>query len=402
MLKNGSGKRHLESWVDAFVEQTSNLDSPAIFRRWTAISTIAATLEQKVWLQTSSPLYPNLYTLICGHPGVGKTRTIRVGRSYVSKLPDFHLSPISMTFASLVDSLLKAKRMIIRLPDDPLEYNSMYICADELGAFISKYENDMIDGLSAFYDVDAYSQTRRTTDIKIKIEKPQINMLAGSTPQNLTALMPDKAWGQGFTSRLIMIFSDERIIGDDFAIQETNSCDDLDHDLAIINSLVGQFHVTAEYQAAVNNWRSLGEPPVPSHPRLLHYVTRRRTHLYKLSMIAAVDAGNSLILGRAEFNRAMGWLIEAEDTMPEIFKAGSANADGNAMEEIAHFIRIRGKMVSEPQILRFAQNLIPSHSILRVIEIMERSGQIKCLGQDRATGVRFYQSIDQTPPQTGG
>lgn len=394
-MKNGSGKRHLDSWVDAFVDHTANLDSPAIFRRWTAISTIAAALEQKVWLMTSSALFPNLYTLICGHPGVGKTRTIRVGRSYVSKLPDFHLSPISMTFASLVDSLLKAKRMIIRLPDEPLEYNSMFICVDELGAFISKYDNEMIDGLSAFYDVDAYSQTRRTTDIKIKIESPQVNILAGSTPQNLTALLPEKAWGQGFTSRLIMIFSDERIIGDDFAPQTTSHGEDLEHDLGIINSLIGQFHVTAEYQRAVNNWRSLGEPPVPSHPRLLHYVTRRRTHLYKLSMVAAIDKGNALVLGQDEFNRAMGWLLEAEDQMPEIFKAGAANADGSAMEEIAHFIRIadKGTGVTEPQILRFAKDLIPLHSILRVVEIMERSGQIKCMGKDRRTGIRYYQTL---------
>src|SRR5437879_11246615 len=234
-MTNGSGRRKCQSWIGSFIEATSNLDAPTIFRKWTAISTIAAVLEQKVWVRTSRPLFPNLYALIIGHPGVGKTRTIREARNLVHELPDFHLAPISLTFASLVDSLTAAKRMLIRLPDVPLEYNSMYICADELGAFIHKYDDEMIAGLSAFYDPDPYSQNRRTRDIAIKIKSPQLNILAGSTPSNLIKFMPEGAWDQGFTSRLIMVFSDERIIGDDFAGKTQVNLGDLEYDLRTIN-----------------------------------------------------------------------------------------------------------------------------------------------------------------------
>lgn len=341
---------------------------------------------------TSSPLYPNLYVMIIGHPGVGKTRTIRVSRKLVAALPEFHLAPISMTWASLVDSLVQSKRMIIRPPEDTLDYNSMFVCVDELGSFVHKYDNEMIDGLSSFYDADAYSQRRRTGDLKIKIASPQLNMLCGSTPQNLTAFMPEKAWGQGFTSRLIMVFSDERIIGDDFAARGTIDYSDLIHDLGHINSLIGQFEITTEYRDAVNNWRALGEPPVPNHPKLLHYVTRRRAHLYKLSMVAAIDRSNALILTKDDFNRAIGWLLEAEFAMPEIFKAGAANADGQAMDEINHYVMIsdKGAGISEQRIVHFARDKVPIHSILRIIEIMERSGMIRCVKQEPRTGLKYY------------
>lgn len=389
---NGQGKRKLESWIESFVSQTSGLNSPEIFRRWTAISTVASALEQKVWLKTTRPLYPNMYIMLVAHPGVGKTRTINEGRHYVQDLPEFHLAPISMTFASLVDSLVKAKRVLIRPGEDAIEYNSMYICVDELGAFIHKYDNEMIDGLSAFYDPTPYQQVRRTSDVNIKIKAPQINILCGSTPQNLTDLMPDKAWGQGFTSRLLMVFSDERIMGDDFADTEYTFSDELRSDLEIINGLVGQFEVTEAYRKAVNDWRQLGESPVPNHPKLIHYVTRRRAHLYKLSMVAAIDRSNALILTRDDFNIAMNWLLEAETTMIEIFKAGATNADAQAMDEILHYIKIndRGHGISETKITRFASDKIPLHSILRVIEIMERSGQITLRGTDRTTKLRYY------------
>lgn len=330
--------------------------------------------------------------MIVGHPAVGKTRTIREGRGLYLKLPEPLKSPTSLTFASLVDNLAKSKRYIIQPPADPIEYNTMYINVDELGAFIHKYDNEMAAGLSAFFDPDPYSQARRTNDLKIKIDSPQINMLTGSTPQNLMQLMPESAWGQGFTSRLIMVFSDERIIGDDFALKEATNRDDLTHDLLQINNLMGQFIVTEEYRAAINDWRALGEPPTLSHPKLIYYMGRRRVNLYKLSMISAIDKSDALVIDKSDFNTAMGWLLEAEANMPEIFKAGATNADGQALDEIHHFVLItdRGQGVSEQAIIRFARERIPIHSIHRVIEILERSGQLHKIGMNSRTGFVFY------------
>ena len=147
---------------------------------------------------------------------MGKTRTIRAAKSYVLEIPDFHIAPTSMTAASLIDTLVESKRLIVQLPHPPLEYNSMLIAADELGAFIHKYDDEMIAVLSAFYDPDPYGHARRGKDIKIKIKRPQLSILCGTTPSNLLKFVPEGAWDQGFMSRMILVFSDERIIGDDF------------------------------------------------------------------------------------------------------------------------------------------------------------------------------------------
>ena len=131
-MSTTNGARHLTDWIATFIDHTTNIHTPEIFRKWTAISVIAATLEQKVWLRTSRPLYPNLYTLIIAHPGVGKSRVINEGRAIYRALPEPLLAPISMTFASLVDALVASKRVIIRQPEGSIGYNSMYICADEM------------------------------------------------------------------------------------------------------------------------------------------------------------------------------------------------------------------------------------------------------------------------------
>lgn len=368
------------------------------FRRWAGISALAAAVEQKVWLTTSSALYPNLYVFLIGHPGTGKTRTIRAARQYLYGLPDPHIAPPSLTFASLVDALLESKRTLI-LKEGPLEYNSMVIAADELGTFIHKYDKEMVDGLSAFYDPDPYGQNRRGRDIKIKIKSPQLNILCGSTPSNLMELMPEGAWGQGFTSRIIMVFSDERPIGDDFASVTRDLSKDLIHDLGIINTLAGEFKVTEDYRNLVNLWRQAGELPAPAHPKLIHYNTRRRVHLYKLSMVAAIDRSDTLLLTRDDFNRAMNWLVGAESFMSDIFRAGAKGGDAAAMDEISHFVALedRGKGVSEHRVVDFARERVPAHSVLRVIEIMERSGLIHAAFLHKATGMRMFK-----PGRRGG
>ena len=133
----------------------------------------------------------------------------------------------------------------------------------------------------------------------------------------------------------------------------------------------------------------------------------RHTVFKGLVLLAAIPGAepaepehpSTLVLTVADFNRALGWLIEAEETMPDIFKAGSTSIDSQAMDEIFHFVTTldTGFGVSEQRIIRFAKERVPLHSLLRVIEIMERSGQLHLRGTDKRTGVRYFSA---RPPTT--
>lgn len=392
-------KRKCESWVDRFVEATAFTHSPLLFRKWAAISTIAAVTEQKTMVATARGLHPNLYVLLVGHPGVGKTRIIREARSYMLEVPEFHMAPTSMTAASLIDAVAAAKRFIIRLPEPPLEYNTLTIAADELGSFVHKYDDEMIAVLSSFYDPDPYGHHRRGKELKIAIKRPQLNLLCGSTPSNLLKFMPENAWDQGFTSRIIMVYSDERIIGDDFEVMSHGLDQDLVHDLKQISTLTGEARASEDYRKLITLWREAGETlpnaPSPNHPKLLHYNTRRRAHLYKLSLIACLDRSNTLLLTREDFNRAMSWMAEAELYMPEIFKAGAVGADAKAMDEVYHFVLIRG-VTPEHEIVNEARKHVPAHSVMRMLDVMERSGLIRATKLDPKTGLRLFEAIKAT------
>lgn len=379
---NGSGRRKCQSWIESFVKYTDNLESAPIFRRWAAITTIAAVLEQKVFVTTSSPLYPNLYVFLVGDAGIGKTRPIMAARGFIDEMPEPHLGHTSMTMAALVDMLAENKRTIINMPDPAVEYNSLVIVADELSAFMDQYDSGLIAGLTTFYDVVPYSQGRRTRDIKIKIARPQLNILSGSTPSNLIKFVPEFAWEQGFTSRVILIYSDERPLIDVFHTPSIIKPPDMIYDLKTINSLIGQFGWDEPFAKAMHDWKLMGYPNVPRHPKLTHYCSRRFAHLLKLSMIASVDRGNDLMLTVIDFNKAMGWLLEAEAMMPLIFQTGQGGIDREAIDEILHFVQTKGS-VGEASLIRFAKNYVPLYNVARVIEVMEKSGMITAKSLDK-------------------
>lgn len=109
-------------------------------------------------------------------------------------------------------------------------------------------------------------------------------------------------------------------------------------------------------------------------------------------MVAAVDMGNNLRLTDNEFRRALGWLEEAELNMPSIFSEGSTSVDARAMDEIADFVRRAGGPIPEHRLVHFASNIVAAHNILRVLHVMQVSGRLVPVGNDKKTGQTLYEA----------
>jgi len=389
---NGPGRRKCESWVESFIEHTSGLEASELYRKWAAITAIAATLEQKVWVDTGSgsPLYPNLYTFLIGEPGIGKSRSIMAASRLIrDALPEVHFGATSMTRASLSDHMNEAKRFLPNIPYAPIEYNSLVIMADEFSVLMDQYDTALVAALVEFYDVNPYSEGRRVSNIRIKVAKPQLTILTGSTPSNLLHTLKDYVWDQGLMSRVIMVYAEDRPLIDAFTEQNKGKPKELIYDLKLINALVGQFSYTEEFKKALNDWRTLGQVPIPDHPKLRHYCTRRFAHLLKLTMVSCVDRTNDLRLTVQDFNRAMAWLVEAERVMPSIFQVGAVAPDSRVMDEILYFIKQRKGGVPEHVIVNFARQKVSSYQIKSVLDTMQASRMIQSVGIDKF-GMRVF------------
>ena len=77
----------------------------------------------------------------------------------------------------------------------------------------------------------------------------------------------------------------------------------------------------------------------------------------------------------------LGWLLEAEVAMEEIFKALGAKGDGQTISEAIHYIyklqMANGEPVQEQRLVAFLAAKVPAYNVTKLIELMEKSGQIK-------------------------
>lgn len=383
-------KRKLTSWTQGFEEYVRPMGSPLLFGRWTGIFTLAAAMERKTFVDTpKGRLFPNLYTILVGPAGAGKTVATSVAYEMMLHLEEHHIAPTSITKASMMDGLEKALRHVVRPQDTPavIDFNSLTIMSNELGVLIPAYDNEFINVLTDIYDCKRYSESRRTTKREFDIRAPQFNILAATTPSYLNNLMPEGAWDQGFISRTMLIYSGRGESVDLFEEAPLNKAlyADLLSDLRQIgNDLYGRFKFTEEAIAAFRAWMKDKEEPVPDHPKLQHYNSRRVSHLLKLCMVASASTSNDLIVTLENYAEAFDWLIEVEAAMPDIFRSMVSGGASRVIDETWHFAydrsrKKKGEPVPEQLLVAFIAERAPAHEVMRVLDIMQKNGVFKSI-----------------------
>jgi hypothetical protein len=386
------GEPSLEKdWIERFVQYTEGINSPRIFRLWAGISTVAGALERRVWIYSSRKiLYPNLFTLLVGSPGSGKTEAMLHVEDLWRRVGKFHVAPNSVTRASLVDALHDADRKIV-LQSGLMEYHSLLVVADEFGVLCPAHDLSFLSVINYIYNnPDFYEEKRRTGNKQsTEIINPQLNIIAGAQPGFLAVLLPEEAWQMGFTARLIMIYSAEEIVPDLFGDPDPKEADRgiLIASLRDMAGRIGAFSWDDDAMTEMDRWAKSRCEPIPEHSKLVHYNQRRILHTLKLSMVSAMSRGPERRITMLDVNRARDWLLEAEQGMPDIFREMTQRSDSEVINEL-HFFMWRlwisdKKPIHESRIIHFLSHRVPSEKVLRIIELAERANYLtKQVGLD--------------------
>ena len=390
--------RKLASWIAGFLEYTEGIQSPIIHRRWAAVTTVAGAMERKVWLRSQGEnIYPNVYVFLVGPPGTGKTRALMACWRLWNTLEGYHVAEISLTKAALIDRLAAAKRTIYTGPIE--DYNALLIAAPELGALLPTYDSDFMNTLTHLYDGHLYTERRRSAKEEFApILRPNINLAACTTPGFLTSAMPASAWNEGFLSRVCIAYSGE-ISVKPFDLGETATHSDvplhdaLVHDLHKISERVGKvgwteraIRLAEDYnKREFDLWTEQGIPllPKPTHPRLMHYTTRRPVHFLTLCMICAVDRGAENI-DVLDVMSALDLMLELEKAMPDVFTAMTSGGDSQVITDTLHWVmteNVRAKDEGVPMHLvhEYLAVRAPATHVTRIFELMVKAKMIRVI-----------------------
>jgi hypothetical protein len=373
-------------FIDAFVDWTSGVPSPYIFRLWSAIGCAAGAVERRIWVRAlKRPTYPNLFIALVASPGIGKGVIDEVEAIW-RKVRKLHVAPHSVNAATLMNQLAKSTRIILRNGTPAYEYNALAIATEELGVLIPVHEVQFLSYLNKIFTNPESFEIDRVyfKGEVLAVHKPMLNILAGTQPGFLGSMLPEVAWSQGFTQRLLFIYSP---VGQKVPLftldpQDTVREAGIERMVRHLADAEGELGWSPEASRAISAWDAAGGPPAPTHGRLVHYVNRRTQFMLKLMSISCISQMNGTTISQFDFDRALAWLLAAEDAMPDIFREMMQQSDKHLVQELFNFalkthLQEGKKPIHQARIVTWLSEHGPIEKIMRILEVAVKSGALE-------------------------
>jgi hypothetical protein len=253
------------------------------------------------------------------------------------------LSPEAVTREQLIRRLKKAGSDFISPEGKAIIQSSLTVFSEELTVFLGYNNTQLMSDLCNWYDCPnpwSYETKNMGQD---NITNVWVNLIGATTPKLLQTTLPQDAIGGGLTSRIIFVYETKKgkTNATPFATEaKVVLGEHLYNDLLHIYTLNGEYTPTDSFMQRWINWYpQQDENPPFTDQRLEGYLTRRGTHLLKISMVmnAARRDGNMQLIDR-DFDNALVELEKIERKMPQVFlgigKSETADVTANVMRTI--------------------------------------------------------------------
>lgn len=343
--------RKLESWISTYAQFTQETEAPAEFHMWTAVSTIAAALNRKCWIDMGSfNIYPSMYIIFVAPPGVAtKSTTAGIGNSMLEEAEAIRQASASGTWQGMLDELAECSKVVTIEEGKPsITISPIHVFASELGTFLKVHDGEQIDVLTDLWDGKPHFKRRTRGSGEQEIIRPYINLLGCTTPSWLTKNAEEHFIGGGFFSRTIFVYANkkERLIPyptDTFNYSLRN---DLIHDLERIAEMRGEFVLTDEAKEWGGEWYVETYEKTPAHiqgEKFQGYISRRQNHLHKVAMVVSASQSSAKVITKDHMEIASKMLYVAENNLKTIYDSIVTNDKVGAYKLVKQTIQRLGK-----------------------------------------------------------
>lgn len=384
----------------------SDICSPDSYIDYGFYYMISATLQRRVWLGSEmSPLFPNLYVILVGEPGIGKGLVIKQVASIlkhwkksaatitkphsaespeqlaaltdqqrdtagsapfttsgetVKRAEEPLLIPVAAdacTYEALVRALADSSRCH-SYPKPPVDENSrtttghyihcsLCFCLEEMSSLFRKKTEDLVNFLLVAYDCGDYNYETKHQG-KDNIRKCCLNFFGGTTPHFMQTVFGDELLTEGFASRTMFIYETSnrfnRFDIPEFTKEQLAARQAIvDHVLAI-SRLYGKVTYTAEAYEYMKHWYEHIHPAGrPNNSlKLKAYYARKNIHVQKMAMAVHFADKTTLQLDLEDCQKALAILEATEKRMHYALDFQGKNPLNPVAKRIVQFIQAAG------------------------------------------------------------
>lgn len=317
-----------DDFLSNYISYCGRTEVPAVFNRWAAITGLGAFLGRQYHFDHGHfHIQPNIYCMLIGSAGTRKGTAIKLMKKLLEQTgyKSFAAERTSKE-KFLLDLAGEGDSGELLSPQELLDQNifgdsgaksdcEMFVAIDEFNDFIGNGNIEFISMLGNMWDYNGLYKNRIKTGKSVEINNPTISIIGGNTPTGFSLAFPTDILGQGFFSRLLLIYADRTDRKITFPPPPTAEATGrlLEQLSRIKSASFGTAKITDGAEKCLDRiYRSqAGLDDV----RFESYSNRRFTHLLKLCIITSASRGVSEI-AESDVRYANTILTYVERNMP--------------------------------------------------------------------------------------
>jgi hypothetical protein len=395
------------SLFDTYFTYAEKTEPPMIFHRWSLLTCLGAYLGRQYRLPFGDfNIYPNQYIMLIGDPGTRKSTAIKLAKKIISSAGYdkfsaertskekflLDLEGVEDDEGAVADSNAAMRNLFGDdfVGGDPRE---VFITADEFNEFVGSSNLEFLSLLGSLWDwdnPDAPFKQRLKTSRSVNIYQPTINILAGNTHAGFSEAFPPQAIGQGFLSRLILVYGENS--GKKIAFPERPSEE-------LRTSMVDVFReirlrVTGDakisdkargmLQTIYHSFEGLEDA------RFKHYSTRRYTHLLKLCLLcSAANLRTEIMAEDVLFANTL--LTFTEHKMPNAMGEFGKARNADVAARIISILSETRTPLDIPALWRQVQSdLDKPEDLNKLLQGLLQGGKIQYVSRTKTSSVQGY------------
>lgn len=365
-----------------------------MFNVWSGYSCLSASIMRKCWLPWGGhAIYPNIYVMLVGDAGNGKTWAMDKARRLMVLVPD-----LTEQISASVETPQAWIKAMVGAPDEkpprpafgkfPAKWydgvvrdsHCAIIMANEFINYISLMPPEWINVLNDIYDRDYYPY-RTLNQGTINVTGPYVTMLAALTTEISNDLQKTKIISTGLARRTLFQYGERR--WNNPCPEPTFTDEQMAAKLRCIEYLKGLKSVAGEFSWGVGTkewWREWYVPHLAAVPQksptTKSWYASKNVQLLKLTMLTALSEGGPLEITVPHFEVALEQLSNLELDLDKIFGGVGRNELGSVAQKMCEFVHALPVPVSMRQMRQnFFTSCRPPHDFDFCINHLIDSGQ---------------------------
>jgi len=350
------------NYLHDYLTYSSDNEAPEMFHVWCGYAALSSAVGRRVWLPRGEDVvYPNIYVLLIGNAGCGKSYALYKSRRLIAELGNVQISYSVETPEGLLrfmggnpnaDPPLVSDCHSIRYwPDGELrDVHEMTIVANEFIDFIRNNPEAWTGFLNNVYDEDFYKY--RTKNMGTDVLVGPYVVVLGAIPTDVSKKLQDMdIINTGFARRTFMQYGERRIdnpkADPSFTPEEQAARDRCLAHLRRVQSLSGKMTRTEAAGHWWHDWYNNHSHTIlkRSTPATMGWLLSKPNQVVKLAILNSLACRDDLCIIPEDYELGLAYINEMEKGFGMIFGGIGRNELAGITMKILEYLKMKNEPV---------------------------------------------------------